>query len=97
MTYPVTPKDREAAADALQAARPILADEVRAGRMGDYAGVQAFARHRCEALEEAAKVAENMPAQIYKDAGIGPAGRSCKAATFDDAATAIRALKEPKE
>jgi hypothetical protein len=41
-----------------------------------------------EAHESIAK--KNMPAQIYRDAGIGPAGRSCKPSTFDDVAAAIR-------
>jgi hypothetical protein len=49
---------------------------------------------RNETLEEAATIAENMPIQIYRDKGIGPAGRSCKPSTFDDAAEAIRILKE---
>jgi hypothetical protein len=47
---------------------------------------------RAEALEEAARVCEAMPIQIYRDDGIGSAGRTCKPATFDDAAEMIRAL-----
>lgn len=47
---------------------------------------------RRRALEEAAQVVENMPVQIYRDEGIGSAGRSCKPASFEDAAEAIRAL-----
>lgn len=60
----VTQEDREAAADAVQSARPILADEIRAGRMDAYAGVTAFARHRIAArklaLEEAAMALSGM-------------------------------------
>lgn len=44
------------------------------------------------AREEAAQIAQDMPVQIYRDEGIGAAGRSCKPATFDDVADAIRAL-----
>lgn len=46
----VRQEDREAAADALMSARPLLAGVVRDGQMDLYAGVQAFARHR-EAAE----------------------------------------------
>lgn len=40
--------------------------------------------------EACAVIVENMPIQIYRDTGIGPVGRSCKPATFEDAAQAIR-------
>lgn len=52
---------------------------------------------RNKTLEEAATIVENMPTQIYRDKGIGPAGRSCKPSTFEDAAEAIRNLKEPSD
>lgn len=41
---------RNAAADAIKGARPIMAEEVRAGRMDEYEGVQAFARFEAEIL-----------------------------------------------
>ena len=67
-------------------------EKVLVGQLDDHPLVQAVASARLAALEEAAKVAENMPIQIYRDEGIGAAGRSCKPATFQDVATAIRAL-----
>lgn len=42
--------------------------------------------------ERMAGICENMPIQIYRDEGMGVVGRSCKPATFDDAADRIRAL-----
>lgn len=55
MPLTITQEDREAAAEAVEHARPIFADEIRAGRQDDYQAVQAFARHRIQALEAAAK------------------------------------------
>lgn len=52
---------------------------------------------RDAALEEAATVVDDMPVQIYRDEGIGPAGQSCKATTFDDIAAAIRSLMNKGE
>lgn len=54
----VTQADRVAAANAVSSARPILADEIVAGRMDNYAGVQAFAAHRLAAEARAERLVE---------------------------------------
>lgn len=95
MTYPVTPKDREAAADAwrdyvAKIGECIAERAIREGKMDECLLVQSYARHRCEALEEAAGKAEQEPAFRHGPAITRDAYRS-------DIATAIRALKEPKE
>lgn len=86
----VTHEDRDATADAVQSARPILADEIRAGRMDAYAGVVAFARHRIaarkHAFEEAAKVADTHGNTVSND----PVGKACSR----NIARAIRALSD---
>ena len=65
------------------------------GKMHDCSLSALLRQARLDALEEAAQTVENMPVQIYRDEGIGSAGRSCKPATFGDAAERIRALAAP--
>lgn len=58
---------------------------------------QAYERGQESMRERAAEAVANLPIQIYRDDGIGPAGRSCKPATFGDAVEAIRSLPIEQE
>lgn len=79
---------REKAKDALSSVLALVAG--KNAEAGAVVIAQALLSERLAQKERDAKIAENMPAQIYRDAGIGPAGRSCKPSSFDDAAAAIR-------
>ncbi len=87
----VTQEDREAQAQLYEAvSKPGMAEELRAGEQDDHPGVQAFARHRAQArkqaLEEAARVAEQEPPFKH-----GPA--ITRDAYRMDIAAAIRAIR----